>query len=671
MPPAQTRLPRDLTGLVIGLTTLIWAAFVHSHAYSSNEASRLASIEALVERGTWSITASPFGTIDKIKIGDQFYSDKPPLLSWIGAGVYGLLHHGLGLRLQATGCEAEQAPAHCRALWAPAEADWAYVTLTLLLVSAPATLILALAYRLARRSGFTNVLSLVGVAVLGLGTALFPYSTVFSNHVPAAAALFGAVYLLLTRPEPGRMHLALAGLGATLSAAIDLSTGIFWIGLALYVAWRRQAGVIWFIVGGVLPGLVSILLNVQIVGAPWPPQMYVPGYQYEGSSLGTGLSGFQRAANVPRYAFDLLVGARGVLAFFPIVIWGVWAMAQAALARDWPRRPLAWTLGLASVGYTLYFIFSTDNFGGYAYSPRWLLIPVSLLAAFAFTNPTLYQSLKVRWVLIGLAVYSIWAAYLGALNPWVPAYPPLHLAWTAPQPPASLAVVASGYSDFYAIDPDVRAQLGANNVQPRWFEGGQGIVLPSGQAWWIVGPEVTLAPEIAREVDLPASGPFAIRADRTPQAERWLAQFQQTVHQSVDLAPDPAQPVETLSLPLGFDTEFTWLGYQLTCDSNTLTLITAWQVETALPPHAQRRVFAQLLNQGGQIAAQHDAFAARPDSLRTGDRLFQVQRLPLEALPAGHYWLQIGVYDSATGERLRLPDGRDRLLLPVIEHPVR
>ncbi|MEW5987211.1 MAG: hypothetical protein AB1791_11295, partial [Chloroflexota bacterium] len=89
---------------------LIYSLFVHARSYSSNDASRLATIESLVERDTWTIEDSRFATVDRIKVGEHFYSDKPPTLSFLGAGVYYVLYHGLGWKLQATGCAADVGP---------------------------------------------------------------------------------------------------------------------------------------------------------------------------------------------------------------------------------------------------------------------------------------------------------------------------------------------------------------------------------------------------------------------------------------------------------------------------------------------------------------------------------------------------------------------------------
>jgi hypothetical protein len=341
MSTSPAKLPRDCTWLIVIVFTLIWALSIHSRAYSSNDASRLAAIDSLVARGTWVIDGSPFLTVDKVKLGDHFYSDKPPLLSFAGASLYSILHQTLGLTLQPDGCDVQRSPTRCRALSETAEADWAYFILTLLLISSSATLILVLIYRLACSRGFGNLGSLLFITVLGLGTALWPYSTVFNNHVPAAAAVLVGLYILITRDPLTHGQLSLIGFSSALAAAIDLSAGIFAIAYFLYCAWRSRSSVPWFALGATVPIVITLALNYQITGTLLLPQMFTSGYNYPGSELFSTLAGTQGAANVPQYAFNLLIGRRGVFLFFPIALWYLWATWRAARSSEATIRDLA------------------------------------------------------------------------------------------------------------------------------------------------------------------------------------------------------------------------------------------------------------------------------------------------------------------------------------------
>src|SRR5262245_46567339 len=70
-----------------------------AYPYSSNDDSRLAAVESLVDHHRLAIDSSRFtsDTIDKLKVGEHFYSDKPYTLSLYLAGWYGLLKQTIGL----------------------------------------------------------------------------------------------------------------------------------------------------------------------------------------------------------------------------------------------------------------------------------------------------------------------------------------------------------------------------------------------------------------------------------------------------------------------------------------------------------------------------------------------------------------------------------------------
>jgi hypothetical protein len=665
---------RDWTIPLILAFALLYAAFIHSRSYSTNDASRLASIESLVHRGVWQIDESPFGhTLDRILVDGHFVSDKPPVLSFAGAAVYALLHHGLGLTLNPAPCLPENSPIHCRALLAPGEADWAYFILTFLLVALPGVALLALAYRLARRRGFSNLLALGLVASLGLGTALFPYSTVFVNHVPAAASTGAALYLLLARPALPPRALLAASFFLALATTLDLSAGIFLVAFGLYplvTAPSRQAALArarWLLAGALPPLLLMVALDFWIMGNPLPPQFYAAGYEYEGSLLHGNLSGFRGPENPLAYAFHLLFGDRGTFAFYPIVIWYLLAavVALRSPANDW-RRLAAVVLGATTL-YFLYFTLSTDNYGGFAFSPRWMLLPVPLLGFFALLSPAPYRPPLRLFVIAGLAALSIASTYRGALSPWSEALPIFRLAYAEPTEPQWIAAVVSGYASFEEVDASL--DFGANRVIRRWVDARFGIAVPDGPAWYFLQESQPPASWFAVPLGLPQSGTLALHADLTPAAGAWLATFDRAAYASEMLAPAlaAAQPAPLPAQFHGADGDASLEGYQLLHEDDVLGLITGWQVHsrsTTLP--APRRVFVHLLGLDGSIAAQSDFLAADYATLFPGDLFFQLQELDITVLPPGHYWLQLGLYYPDTGARLLTTDGADRVLLQPI-----
>jgi hypothetical protein len=652
MPNSPAKLPRDYTWLIVIVFTLIWALTIHSRAYSSNDASRLAAIDSLVTRGTWAIDDSRFLTVDKVKLGDRFYSDKPPLLSFVGAGLYSILHQTLGLTLQPDGCDALRSPAYCRAALESAEADWAYFILTLLLVSSPATLILVLVYRFARRRGFNNSSSLLFIAVLGLGTAIWPYSTVFTNHVPAAAATLVGLYLLVRRESLTRGQLVLIGFSSALAAAIDLSTGVFAIGYLWLCARRSRSYVSWFVAGAIVPAVITLALNYQITGTVLLPQMIAAGYNYPGSEFAATVAGNQRASDVPAYIFNLLIGQRGVFLFFPIAAWYLWATWRAVRSSEAVIRNPARLVLLASLIYFLYFAVFTDNYGGYAFSPRWLLILMPLLAIFAVTDRSLYRP---RWqmLIFGiLAAISIYEAYQGSIDPWRPAFPSLRLALTSTTAARPPAVAISGYSSLYQLSDDVRESLGANDIVPRKFDATRTLVIPPGQTSWFIGGRTPLTQEIAQPLGLNWSATTTLQADLYQPAQDWLTAFTQTA----SLA--DGTPV---SLPVTFNGELDLLGYQIQRRPNKLDVITAWRVN-APPSYRKQRKISFDLTSSDSAAPQHwESFGVQYDTLHSGDLVIHVRSLPIST----HNTLHIGVVDLATGARLPTDLQTDQIVIPL------
>jgi len=662
------KINHDLTWLIILFFLVVYAFFIHTRQYSTNDASRMASIESLVHRGTWVIDDSPFAhTLDKIQVNGRFYSDKPPVLSFMGAGVYAALHHGLGMTLQSQGCTPDSSPTHCLALLEQAEADWAYFTLTLLLIALPGALMWGFAYRLARRNQFANWAALALVVAMGLGTAVFPFTAVFINHVPAAAALFAAFYILLTHLQPERRHLAWVGFLAAIAVTFDLSAGVFSAGLLFYGIWSYRRQAIWIIAGGLTPVLLMMVLDFQIMGNILPPQMYAEGYAYGGSALYANISGFSGSDNPLAYAFQLFVGDNGFLAFYPLILWYVVALIITIRSHCQPTHGLAIVTAISTTFYILYFVLSTNNFGGFAYSPRWMLIPVPLLAMYSLLDPKMYIPSWRGGLVTILALISIAGTMRGVLNPWNSAYPLFRLTYAAPEPRQYVSAVLSGYNGFEAIDADLQRSFGVDRVVRRWVDARQGMIVPNEEAWWFIHESTPIAPEWASVLGLPNTVPFNLHTNVSAHAQQWVNDADHTAYRSSDLFPVEEENITAISLPITFvgeDGNFSLQGYQWQQNNDELTLMTAWKVETrSLNLPAPRRAFIHILNSDGAVVAQSDLLAADYGALFPDDMLFQTQHISLTTLPDGRYWVQIGLYNPDIGDRILTDTGEDRILL--------
>jgi hypothetical protein len=380
------------------------------------DASRLATIESLAERGTLAIDGSTyFWQGDKVRFDGRYYSHQPPMLALLGALPYALLHHLFGLSIDSRG-----------SLWGlPLSVPQA---LTWLLVGLPTWLGLwALAHLLRRFELGARTLALL---LLGLfaGSLLLPYALVLNQHAPAGA-LAALAWLAIER---GRY--AAAGLALSVAATMDLGL-CFPAALALWpvaLAARRERSprpLASFIAAALPPLALYAAINLSIAGDLRPFGLHSEAFRYALSpfllmSL-TGVGEARGAGEGWNYALHALFGHSGLFSHHPLLLWFAGLGAAAALRGR--RSPLAPGLLAASVVgsllLALYYLTSSRNFGGSSFGMRWF---VAFCPAFG-----LWAALGLRGRRIGLGqaalalalgLWSSAAALLGAVNPWTKVY---------------------------------------------------------------------------------------------------------------------------------------------------------------------------------------------------------------------------------------------------------
>ena len=111
------------------------------------------------------------------------------------------------------------------------------------------------------------------------------------------------------------------------------------------------------------------------------------------------------------------------------------------------------------------------------------------------------------------------------------------------------------------------------------------------------------------------------------------------------------------------------IGYTVTPGKDDLTLVTYWRAGDQVTKPLQ--LFAHAIGPDGTIVAQEDRLDAPAFGWRAGDLIAQVNHLPLTDVPPQLLWLEVGLYNSASGERVPvLVDGKpvdSRLLLQTVE----
>jgi hypothetical protein len=378
-----------------------------------NDRSRWDTVRALVDDGTYVIghrdrpapgayhdrgiiVEDGWKSIDKVLRPDtqDFYSSKPPFLATLVAGEYWLLKQALG--------------------WSIVEQRWEVVRTILMTVNwLPMIAYLALLSRLVDRLGTTDWGRLYVMTAASIGTFLSSFAITLNNHsVATCTALFAlAPALRIWYGGERRPALyALAGFFAGFTACSELPALSFAAALLVLLGWRAPGRTLAaFVPAALLPVLFFFATNYLAIGRFTPAygEFGGPWYEYEGShwarddapKRGIDWAGLKETKG--EYAFHLLAGHHGVFSLTPIFLLTVGGLGVLARPRrhrqdneeteelvpasDWRASPAPMLAGLTlllSVVVIGFYIYKSDNYGGWTSGPRWLiwLTPLWLLS---------------------------------------------------------------------------------------------------------------------------------------------------------------------------------------------------------------------------------------------------------------------------------------------------
>ena len=400
--PAST--PRA-TWIVLGVLALALLVFTKDGVGSWADASRLATIESLAQRGTLAIDDSVyFWQGDRVRFDGRYYSHQPPMLAILGAGPYWLVERAFGLSI---------------------DDGLNYRLLTWLLVGLPVLLGLWALGRLLLEFGLSTPWTAALVALAGCGTLLLPYALVLNQHAPAA----GLVLLALLAARRGWP--ALAGGLAALATCIDL-TGVFFLGALALPVWvgARWMGLLRYALGALPPLALHFSVNHAVAGDFMPFGLHVEAFRYPLSTFLlqslTGAAGGDGA--FWDYARVALVGESGLFAYHPWLLLAVLAGLLLLRPRlpNTPNGAVLVAVGAASLGVVLYYLTQSRNLGGSSFGMRWFAVFAPALALFpgawiaareAYGRP--WRPVPLAWWLLApLVLVSVAGAALGAINPW-------------------------------------------------------------------------------------------------------------------------------------------------------------------------------------------------------------------------------------------------------------
>jgi hypothetical protein len=398
------------------LFVLIIVCVTKSNMNSCNVTSRMASIESLVERRTFIIDDSTFKTTeDRVFIKGHFYSEKPPILSVIGAAVYFPLYK-LGMRL-------EKGPLSYAILTIMGPHN-TYYLITLMTIGLGWLLCLFCFYHSLRFTTINEARRTDLTLALGIGTLFLPWSTVFNNHAAGASLLFFGFYFLLKARhlKNTKADLFLSGFFFSLAGTIDVPLILFYAGFLLDLLFDKdlRKELLFFCLPALITIIPAVVLNYSITHDFIPIAIHKEFFKYPGSAFqdGTTLTGVRinNGAFLKEYVFNCLVGNRGFYLYNPLLLISTFFLALEAI-RKRPFYREARVVGLCSLIIIIYYLLASSNYAGSSYSIRWFvpLIPIT----FFFTHPFFeHMNTKKEAFFKVLLIISICIAAAGLVDPW-------------------------------------------------------------------------------------------------------------------------------------------------------------------------------------------------------------------------------------------------------------
>ena len=427
---------RGLRKHIYGLLTLAAVSIVGARiatapgSFSNNDASRWATIRALVDTGSYAIgyreelpdgtyrdvgiiAQRDWGTIDRVMdpATRRFYSSKPTLLPTVLAGEYWLLH-SVSLQFE------HQRLAVTRAILA---------TINLI----PFAVYLLVLARLIERIGTTDWGRLFVFTAAGFGTFISGYLGSLNNHTVAAMGVLFTVYHCV------RIHIdvdrrwwrfVLAGVFAGWAFCNDLPAGALAVGLTLWLARVAPRQTLRFAVPALLVPVAALAWTQYLaIGVPFPTYAQAAWYEFAGSYwLNPGNIDLADEHKLV-YAANLLIGHTGILSLTPVLLLGWVGAVRTATHGPNPAsggdaaRVLAVLTLVLTLATFVFYVFRTETYGGKTVGPRWFfwLVPLWLLTMLPEADRWASSSRRRR--LAGLLlVASIATASFALANPWQP-----------------------------------------------------------------------------------------------------------------------------------------------------------------------------------------------------------------------------------------------------------
>lgn len=383
---------------------ILFSYFTKSSVESWNDASRMATIESLVDFHSFIIDNSSFFnlTFDKYLYQNHFYSDKPPILALYSSAFYfflkNIFHFSFASHPKLT-----------------------YYLLTVLVVGVISSLGIVCFYEILKTFKIESTWINLILLIAGTGTLVLPYSIVFNNHVVSGSLLLFSFYYLLKRQKDAK-NAAISGFFISLAGSIDITMFLLiplYFILLIEKSFRAKMA---FILSCLPITLVYLWLNIYTSGTIIPPAMNASLWNYPGSAFGennlSGLVGHD-VSSLTSYAFNMLIGSRGFISYNPILLFSIYGWIKMFLNPNFKYKKEYLFIATACIAFLLFYIFRTNNYSGYSYGVRWFASIVLLaLIPIAHVAEEVRSSNLGKVIFVAIASISIFISLIGSVAPW-------------------------------------------------------------------------------------------------------------------------------------------------------------------------------------------------------------------------------------------------------------
>lgn len=410
-----------LDSIFLALILLVSYAYFFPRWADPNQNSRLDMVVAVVEDGTFTIDPYVANTVDYARVGEHYYSDKPPGAAFLGIPIYAALKFvldtpivnrlverlGASEAFQATLREGGSGVYAAKVRFALAQ-----VVLTLCVSTLAGVILGVLLYRVLLSMQIKRGPSLGAALGVGLLSPVFAYSNAFYGHVLSAALLFGA-FSLIRGEHPERLW-SLVGVGFLLGYAVITEYPVVLIAgvLAVYLGWRlvqrrTLPQLIWAALPALLIGGGLMAYNQAVFGGP-----FRLGYGYSELWEAQHQTGFMSLTMPhPEALWGITFSPfRGLFFFSPLLL-----LSLPGFIFWWQSRRYRaeWWVSLASVGLMLLFNASSIMWwGGFAVGPRYILPALPFLAlALGYGLSAGQRRRWLGWLAFVLGVWSLVATW--------------------------------------------------------------------------------------------------------------------------------------------------------------------------------------------------------------------------------------------------------------------